>query len=173
MGSLEGKSYLFPAIYIFLTLRTLSSIPERSPPENFITRTRTTQMQLFNRVKSIRVGGKAKVKTKHAPSNVENACQTDALPAAASQGGSQVDSISIASERWEEFCRKYEQRPKNLQTNLVPSGSTSTIRTTYLDNLLYHTAKLHEHHWTLLCQHEKYKGREYSIWHANEECCTQ
>jgi hypothetical protein len=117
-------------------------------------------MQLFNRVKYLRLG-KTKASTKRPPSNIENACQTDLLPGLPRESDSQTDSISLTSSKWNEFCKKYDQWPKNLPSNLHLPGSTSAIRTMYFDNLLYHTAKLHEHHWMLFNKLEKNRSCEY------------
>jgi hypothetical protein len=122
-------------------------------------------MQLFNKVKDLRLG-KAKTSVErassiqNAPSSLENAppsiqneCQTEPVPSAKGES-SPGDSTSITSGRWNEFCEKYDQWPKN---------QAGISRTMHLDQISCHAAKLHKHHWTLLTQSEKYKSREYLV----------
>jgi hypothetical protein len=117
-------------------------------------------MQLFNTVNYLRFG-KAKASTKLPPSNIENACQTDPLPELLRESDNQTDSMSLTSSKWDEFCKKYDQWPKDLPSNVHLPSSTSAIRTMYADNLQYNTAKLHQHHWTLFNKIEEKGSCEY------------
>ena len=117
-------------------------------------------MQLFNKVKNFRLG-KAKAFTKHPPSKVGSTCQTDQQTASPKQINNQADSISITSSRWTELCTRSDEWSKAPSSNLPSPGSMSIVRTVYVDNLLYHTAKLHEHHWKLLGGQEKYNNCKF------------
>lgn len=117
-------------------------------------------MQLFNKIKSLRLG-KAKTSAKHPPSKVDSICQTDPLTASPRQNDSPVDSVSTMSGRWTELCIRSDQWPQVPPGNLSSPDSASTTRTSYVGNLLYHTAKLHEHHWKLLGHQEKYQNCKF------------
>lgn len=72
-------------------------------------------------------------------------------------------NTSIGSQRLAEFLDKYDPRPHNDLPSTIPmSEHRAMIRTMYLDNILYNTARLHKHNWILLSQNEKYKECSYS-----------
>jgi hypothetical protein len=113
-------------------------------------------MQLFNKIKNLRLW-KANATAKRPPSKVENSCQTDPLISCFEQSDSPLANISIPSSTWTELCRRSNQWPNDLPSNPPSQGISSTTRIMHSDNLLYHTAKLHLHHWTLLSQQDRYK----------------
>lgn len=100
-------------------------------------------MQLF-KLKCVRLLGKAKAGTKRAPSSIETARRTDSVPETFAQGDSLADNASLTSSRWDEFCEKYDQWPRE-------------IHNMHISNILYHMVKMQEHHWRLLEQHDKDK----------------
>lgn len=117
-------------------------------------------MQLFNKIKSLHLG-KAKNAAKHPPSKVDSTRQTDPLTASPRQNNSSVDSVSTMSGRWTELCTRSDQWPQVPPGNLSSSDTASTTRTSYVDNLLYHTAKLHERHWKLHGHQGKYQNCKF------------
>ncbi|ESZ92247.1 hypothetical protein SBOR_7373 [Sclerotinia borealis F-4128] len=56
-----------------------------------------------------------------------------------------------------EFLEKYDPRSEDLP-DVYPMGEhRAMLRTMYLEDILYSTAKLHKHNWILLSRNEKYK----------------
>jgi hypothetical protein len=72
------------------------------------------------------------------------------------------ENTSITSEQLAEFCEKYVPRPKNSTMSIISpfSERRAMIRTMYLDNILYHAAKLNEHNRLLFSRSEMYKESE-------------
>jgi hypothetical protein len=62
------------------------------------------------------------------------------------------NNTPFASQKLVEFLEKYD---------LPMSEHRAMMRTMYLDNILYNTARLHKHNWTLLSQNEKCKECSY------------
>ena len=86
-------------------------------------------------------------------------------PAGASSG---PPSTPIASQKLSEFLEKYDPRPRDLPSLYPMSEHRAMMRTMFLDNILFNTARLHKHNWILLSQNEKYKERLFplSLFHS-------
>jgi hypothetical protein len=63
----------------------------------------------------------------------------------------------ITSQKLSEFLEKYDPRPHDLPSLSPMSEHRAMMRTMFLDNILFNTARLHKHNWILLSQNEKYK----------------
>jgi hypothetical protein len=67
-------------------------------------------------------------------------------------------SQDVSAEILKEFMEKYDPHPINLPNIFPMSEHRAMVRTMFLDNILYNTAKLHKHNWILLSQNEKYRA---------------
>jgi hypothetical protein len=64
----------------------------------------------------------------------------------------------VGSEKLAEFLKKYDPEPTSNLPALYPmSEHRAMMRTMYLDNILWITARLHKHNWILMSQNERYK----------------
>lgn len=92
-------------------------------------------------------------------SDVEARSNVDELrpPAQASPPTSSPTTPPIGSEKLAEFLNKYDPRPHDLPSVYPMSEHRAMMRTMYLDNILFNTARLHKHSWILMSQNELYK----------------
>jgi hypothetical protein len=61
------------------------------------------------------------------------------------------------AEKLRELLEKYDPRPTNLPDLWPMSEHRDMIRTMFLDNILYATARLHRHNWILGAENESYR----------------
>ena len=79
-------------------------------------------------------------------------------PKSTTSGASAVPaSTPVGSPKLAEFLEKYDPRPHGLPSLFPMSEHRAMLRTMFLDNILFSTARLHKHNWILLSQNEKYK----------------
>jgi hypothetical protein len=82
-------------------------------------------------------------------------------PAGVSTGPT-LPNTPLGSPKLAEFLEKYDPRPHDLPSLFPMSEHRAMMRTMFLDNILYNTARLHKHNWILLSQNEKYKECSFS-----------
>jgi hypothetical protein len=75
----------------------------------------------------------------------------------------EAPSPSAEAKLLQELLEKFDPKPVNLPPIFPMNELRAMIRTLYLDNINYMTAKLHKHFWILLSSNEKYKERADSL----------
>jgi len=89
-------------------------------------------------------------------------CPHISTPRSAPPVDNEKDAPSPSEEAklLQELLEKFDPKPVNLPPVFPMSELRAMIRTLYLDNINYMTAKLHKHFWILLSTNEKYNERE-------------
>ena len=117
-------------------------------------------MRFFNRSPDLESG----TVRKGTKDNIQEKLAANALTPKNSEDPSAEGSKSMAdeevsAEKLKAFLEEYDPHPVNLPKIFPMSEHRAMIRTMFLDNMLYYTAKLHKHNWILLSKNEKYKAR--------------
>jgi hypothetical protein len=75
---------------------------------------------------------------------------------------SSVPTSSPSADKLKNLLDKFDPKAQNVQSVFPMSEHRSTIRTMFLDNILYATARLHKHNWILQSENAKYRDCRFS-----------
>jgi hypothetical protein len=73
---------------------------------------------------------------------------------------SSAPTASPSADKLKDLLDKFDPKAQNVQSVYPMSEHRNTIRTMFLDNILYSTARLHKHNWILQSENVKYRDCE-------------
>ncbi|TAQ90380.1 hypothetical protein B7494_g1295 [Chlorociboria aeruginascens] len=83
--------------------------------------------------------------------------QQEPLPGPSSKNSHLESDPEKEAAKFREFMERYDPRPQDLPELFPMSHHRAMMRTMYLDNILYSSARLHKHNWIALSENELYK----------------
>jgi hypothetical protein len=77
-----------------------------------------------------------------------------------------VPTNSPEADKLEELLDKFDPKAQNVPTLYPMSEHRAMIRTMFLDNILYATARLQKNHWILHSENERFRDCEFALFLA-------